>query len=100
MTTPIKTAAAQHILAIDLGKYKSLACHYHQSSQEVALATIDTTQIVLAKQLTKRWPDDVMIEGRASSSRFHDLCTELGLRCRVANTTNASPASFTVWDKA
>src|SRR5262245_24459988 len=88
MTTTIHTVTAERILAIDLGKYKSVVCDYDNNSGEVVFTTIETTRIELHKQLSKRQPDVVVIEACALSGWVHDLCTELGLRCRVANTTS------------
>lgn len=88
MTTTIGTATAERILAIDLGKYKSVACNYHANSGEVAFTTVNSTRVELHKLLTKRTPDVVVIEACAVSGWVYDLCSELGLRCRVANTAS------------
>jgi transposase len=88
MTTTIKTATAERILAIDLGKYKSVACDYQARSGEVAFTTIDTTRLELHKLLSKRQPDVVVIEACSLSGWVYDLCSELGLPCRVANTAS------------
>jgi transposase len=88
MTSTTRVMIAERILAIDLGKYKSVACDYHNSNGEVTFATIDTTRIELAKLFNKRRPDVVVIEACALSGWVYDLCAELGLRCRVANTTS------------
>jgi len=86
MTTATTVPTAQRILAIDLGKYKSVACNYHADTGEVAFATLDTSRAELPKLFTRRRPDVVVIEACALSGWVHDLCGELGLACRVANT--------------
>lgn len=88
MTTAIGTATAERILAVDLGKYKSVVCDYHGNSGEVAFTTLDTTRCELHKLLTRRRPDVVVIEACALSGWVDDLCRELGLPCRVANTAS------------
>src|SRR5262245_15772432 len=88
MTTVTKAKIDKRILAIDLGKYKSVACDYEANSGEVAFTTIDTTRIELHKLLSQRRPDVVVIEACAVSGWVYDLCGELGLPCRVANTAS------------
>jgi len=87
MTTATRIAAtAERILALDLGKYKSVACDYHARTGEVAFTTLDTGRGELHKLLDRRRPDVVVFEACALSGWVHDLCSELGLPCRVANT--------------
>jgi len=73
-------------LALDLGRYKSVACHYHAPSGEAAFARLDTTRVELHRLLTRRPPGVGVIEACALSGWVHDLCGELGLVGRVANT--------------
>jgi hypothetical protein len=59
MTTTATTqtaSAAEIILAIDLGKYKSVACVYDQASGEVRFTTLDTTRAELCRQIDKERP--------------------------------------------
>src|SRR6516165_4605993 len=86
MTSTTKAATAERILAIDLGKYKSVLCEYRTGNGEVSFTTIDTTYVELRKQLNKRVPDVVVIEACALSGWVYDLCSDLRLCCRVANT--------------
>ena len=37
------TTAAGTILALDLGKYKSVACLYHRTTAECSFQTLDTS---------------------------------------------------------
>jgi transposase len=88
MTATTLAATAGPILAIDLGKYKSVACAYDPATAEVAFATFDTTRDELNRRLAAGRPAVVVIEACALSGWVHDLCGELGLPCRVANTAS------------
>lgn len=88
MATATKVATAERILAVDLGKYKSVACLYQASSGEVEFVTFDTTRQELTQRLTKFRPDVVVFEACALSGWVHDLCVELWIPCRVANTAS------------
>ena len=76
------------ILAIDLGKYKSLACLYEPNGGEVKTTTLDTNRFELARLIESRRPGVVVIEACALSGWVSDLCGELGVPCRVANTAS------------
>jgi transposase len=83
------TASANtSILAIDLGKYKSVACVYHQAGGESRFTTSDTSQVELRRLLDKEQPAVVIIEACLLAGWVHDLCGELGVRCLVANTAS------------
>jgi len=86
MMSTTKAAITERILAIDLGKYKSVACLYHSCSGEVQFSSFDTTREQLTQRFNKHQPDVVVIEACALSGWVHDLCAELRLPCRVANT--------------
>ncbi len=86
MTTTAKAAAAT-ILAIDLGKYKSVAC-LDRSAQDPRFTTIPTTRAELALLLDKHRPDVVLIEACLLAGWVRDLCAERGVPCLVANTTS------------
>jgi transposase len=88
MTTATAVPTAERIFAIDLGKYKSVACDYHAASGEVKFTTFDTSLGLLRQLLSKRRPGVVVIEACALCGWVHDLCGELGLPCRVANTAS------------
>src|SRR6516225_10879918 len=86
MTTAKTTAATDTILAIDLGKYKSVACHSPVLNEQ-SFVKFATTRAELTKLLDKHRPDVVLIEACLLSGWVHDLCTEKGVRCLVANTS-------------
>ena len=85
MTTVAVLASA--ILAIDLGKYKSVACEYLAATGEVTFRAIDTGRTEVRKLIESAKPDVVVFEACALAGWVHDLCGELGVRCLVANTT-------------
>jgi transposase len=89
MNRNTSTASANtSILAIDLGKYKSVACVYDQATGEMHFTTIDTSRVELRRLLDKEQPDVVIIEACLLAGWVHDLCAELGVRCLVANTAS------------
>src|SRR5436190_14469142 len=87
-TNKISTNPAEAILAIDLGKYKSVACCHQPSTGEDRFTTLDTTRAELRTLIAKTRPDVVVIEACLLAGWVHDLCDELGVRCLVANTAS------------
>ena len=86
MNTITTTASANHsILAIDLGKYKSVACVHDQETGEFRFTTFDTTRAELQKLISRDRPDVVIIKACLLAGWVHDLCVELGVRCLVAD---------------
>lgn len=90
MTATTCAAAAGHIFAIDLGKCKSVACDRDASTAEVAFASFDTTRDELRRRLARLQPAAVVIEACGLSGWVYDLCGELHLDCRVANTASGA----------
>jgi len=86
-TTITTTATAASILAIDLGKYKSLACLYH-SAQKLSFLSFSTTRKELTQLLERHRPAVVLIEACLLAGWVHDLCLALGVKCLVANTAS------------
>jgi len=82
------TASTTTILAIDLGKYKSVACVYDEAGGEFRFTTFDTTRSEMHRLLTRERPAVVIIEACLLAGWVHDLCAELGIRCLVANTAS------------
>jgi transposase len=89
MTTTAVTTAAGPILAIDLGKYKCVACVDHAAT-ESTFQTIDTSRADVARLIGRTRPAAVVIEACSLAGWVHDLCDELGVPCRVANTAAAA----------
>jgi transposase len=75
------------ILALDLGKYKTVACVYH-SDAEHHFRSVTTSKADLAELLDEVRPRVVLIEACALSGWVHDLCVEQGVECVTANTAS------------
>jgi transposase len=88
MNTIPQTASTTTILAIDLGKYKSVACVWDEGTGECQFVTFDTSGAELHKQVGKVRPAVVIIEACLLAGWVHDLCAQLGVRCLVANTAS------------
>jgi transposase len=86
MTTTAKATAAETILAIDLGKYKSVACLY-RSADDQRFVSFATSRAEIVRMLDKLQPSVVLIEACLLAGWVSDLCIEKGVDCRVANTT-------------
>jgi transposase len=86
--TTSPTATATPILALDLGKYKSVACCYDPATTEARFHTLDTTRENLRALLQSSRPAVVVIEACLLAGWVADLCAGQGLACRVANTAS------------
>jgi transposase len=84
MTTTTIATAAEAILAIDLGKYKSVACLY-RSADNLHFLSVPTSREELARLMEKHRPAVVLIEACLLAGWVHDLCAALGVKCLVAN---------------
>ena len=87
MTTTIQTTAADTILALDLGKYKTVACVY-RAADDTRFTTVPTGRQELARLLDKYRPGVVLFEACLLAGWVRDLCAERGVPCLVANTTS------------
>jgi transposase len=87
-TTSANGAATNTILAIDLGKYKSVACIHDEATGEIRFTTFDTSRAEVQRLIAKEYPAVVIIEACLLAGWVHDLCGELGVRCLVANTAS------------
>src|SRR5262249_60468867 len=76
------------ILALDLGKYKSVACAYPGDPADARFESLTTDREHLRKLFAKHRPALVVFEACALAGWVHDLCAELGLPCRVATTAS------------
>ena len=85
MTTTAVSTAAGPILAIDLGKYKCVACVY-RSATEHTFHAIDTSRAEVERLITRTGPAVVVIETCSLAGWVHDLCSGMGVRCVVAHT--------------
>src|SRR5262249_7651423 len=87
MTMTAKAAAAETILAVDLGKYKSVAC-IDRSAEDPRFTTFATSRAELARLIHRHRPAVVLIEACLLAGWVRDLCVELGVPCLVANTSS------------
>jgi transposase len=87
MTTTAEATAAATILALDLGKYKSVACLY-RSADDARFTTVTTSRAELTRLIEAHRPDVILIEACLLAGWVRDLCVERGVPCRVANTTS------------
>jgi transposase len=88
MNTITKSASTNVIVAVDLGKYKSVACVLDPATGEFRFTTFETTRAELRKLVGKEQPGVVVIEACLLAGWVHDLCGALGVRCLVANTAS------------
>jgi transposase len=73
------------ILALDLGKYKSVSCCFDTAAQTTEYWTLATDRPYLTAVLQQHRADLVVIEACSISAWVHDLCGELGFRILVCN---------------
>jgi transposase len=76
------------ILAIDLGKVKSVACDYAGETGEHVFETCHTTVAALEEMLIRRRPDRVVIEVGPSAGWLSDLAARLKIELQVANPSH------------
>src|SRR5262249_24986970 len=77
------------ILAIDLGKYKSVACVY-RAGAEPSFHTLAPNPEAFLRLCQRHRPDIVVIEACLLAGWVHDLCVGAGFACKVANTASES----------
>ena len=87
MMTTANTTVTQTILAIDLGKYKSVGCLY-RSADDHPFHKFTTSREEVRRLLQRHRPTLVLIEACLLAGWVHDLCVECGVSCLVANTTS------------
>jgi transposase len=93
MTATTTTAATATttglILALDLGKYKSIACAYDRAAPGAPrFESLTTDRDHLRRLFERHRPAVVVFEACLLAGWVHDLCAELGLACKVANTAS------------
>jgi transposase len=84
MTTPTPTAGP--ILAIDLGRYKSVACLYDPDARSAAFRTLDTGRDDFRRLFARHPGALLVVEACANAGWVADLAASMGLRVKVANT--------------
>jgi transposase len=78
------------ILAIDLGRYKSVACVYARATRAHTFRTIDTTPPEVDALLARHPGCVVVIEACANAGWVHDRAVAAGHEVKVANTAAES----------
>jgi len=81
---PARQQPAAPILAIDLGKFRSVACIYF-SAAEHTFNTIDTTPTAVHDLIVTVEPQRVVIEVGNAAGWIKDLCDALQLPIQIAN---------------
>ena len=76
------------IVAMDLGKSKSVICDYDSKSGKHTFRTIRTRPQEVHDLLVETEPDRVVIETGPSSGWVYDLARALGIKVQVANTNH------------
>lgn len=73
------------ILALDLGKFKSVSCAFDAETQATEYWTFSTDRPYLQTLLATHQPDLVVFEACSISGWVHDLCAAYGVATIVAN---------------
>jgi transposase len=73
------------ILAIDLGKFNSVACLFDTATNQSEFETLATQRWTFEQLLSQVQPDQVLIETSFISGWVHDLIQALGYNVIVAN---------------
>ena len=79
------------ILAIDLGKFKSVACLYDCATREHKFRNIPTKPWALEGLLSAESPDRIVIEVGSQAGWIADLAESLGIEIQVANPNGLLP---------
>jgi transposase len=74
------------ILAVDLGRHKSVACAYDRRTRAAAFRTLDTAPADLDKLLARHPGAVVVVEACADAGWVHDRAVAAGHPVKVANT--------------
>ena len=76
------------ILALDLGKYKTVGCEYEAETGRHRFATVLTTPKGLHDLIVDCEPQRVVIEICSIAGWVGDLVRSLGIELQVANTAD------------
>ena len=85
-SVPAIESSTMTVLAIDLGKFKSVACRFDPATGEHAFETIATTPAAVHDLLIAASPTVLVIEACSVCGWVHDLAESLSIEVRVANT--------------
>lgn len=73
------------ILAIDLGKFKSVACVYESTTGEHTFPTVSTKPGDIHDLRASHRPERVVVEIGSAAGWVHDLAPTMGLKIQIAN---------------
>jgi transposase len=77
------------ILALDLGKFKTVACGYDPAKPDGArFRTVSTNVETFERLLCEERPELVVFETCTMAGWISDLCRRLGIPCLIANPNN------------
>src|SRR5947207_15507754 len=85
-TAPANESSTMTILALDLGKFKSVACRFDPARGRHAFETIATTPPAVHDLLIDAAPSLLVIEACSVCGWISDLAGSLAIEVRVANT--------------
>src|SRR5512135_1280756 len=81
----MRRSPAMKILALDLGKFKSVACIHVAGTGEHEFTTIQTDPIEIGRLVDTARPDRVVIEISPLAGWVADLVRSEGIELQVAN---------------
>jgi len=87
MTTATQAPAAGTILAIDLGRHKSVACAYDRATRAAAFQALDTGRADFERLFARHPGALVVVEACSNAGWATDLARACGLAVKVANTS-------------
>ena len=76
------------ILAVDLGKMKSVACDFESETGEHSFETVRTAPAILEDLFRRRCPDRVVIEVGPAAGWITDLTARMKIELQVANPSH------------
>jgi transposase len=85
-TSATPTTPAAPILAIDLGRYKSVACLYDPATRAAEFRPLDTGRAAFDRLFARHPGARVVVEAGANAGWAADLAAAHGLAAKVANT--------------
>ena len=77
-----------NILAIDLGKYKSVFCMYETTTNKHGFGTVKTVPQQMHDLFSEKDPDRIVFEIGTAAGWITDIAKALGKEVEVANTTH------------
>ena len=76
------------IVALDLGKFKTVSCCYDSQSAEASYEKIKTAPFVLHQLIARLCPDRVVFEVGPMAGWVHDVASSFGIDVQVANANH------------